>query len=133
MLLTFTKKQFIERAIAGVKTTTFREDVGKRWKPGVHMHGWYGNPRNTRAEEKPYYAFDAKCGDVLPALIFPLDNAVWIQKPDGWDKITGDRLEEVAIRDGFDTWAEMRAFFEKGGQTWRGYRLSINDVKEVVR
>lgn len=49
MILTFSKEQFVLRIPDLIKKTTIREDKLKRWKVGMKIHFWKGNPRNTRS------------------------------------------------------------------------------------
>lgn len=45
MILSF-QKQFVPLIQDGTKIHTLRRDVHKRWKPGMKIHFYEGNPRN---------------------------------------------------------------------------------------
>lgn len=46
MILSF-KKQFTEKILTGLKVHSIRADPGGRWRPGMKIHFWEGNPRNV--------------------------------------------------------------------------------------
>lgn len=62
MLLTFSKDTFKDQIKAGQKIHTIRVDKSKRWKPGMKIHFWSGNPRNVKAN--PYPFGEDKCVSV---------------------------------------------------------------------
>lgn len=48
MLLTFSKPQFKNLILDGTKIHTIRLDKTNRWKKGMKIHFWMGNPRNVK-------------------------------------------------------------------------------------
>ena len=46
MILTFSQQTFATAIIAGYKLYTLRRDAPQRWRPGMRIHFWCGNPRN---------------------------------------------------------------------------------------
>jgi len=46
MILSFSKAQFMDRIIDGTKIHTIRLDPKCRWKKGMTIQFWRGNPRN---------------------------------------------------------------------------------------
>jgi hypothetical protein len=54
MLLTFSKPKFKDLIKNGTKKHTIRADKSDRWKVGNSIQFWNGNPRNTKAKNKPY-------------------------------------------------------------------------------
>lgn len=54
MLLTFSQDSFVDAIKRGTKIHTIREDKKCRWKVGMKIHFWRGNPRNNKGVNKPY-------------------------------------------------------------------------------
>lgn len=63
MLLTFTKPHFEQSIKDCIKIHTIRADKGNRWKEGMKIHFWLGNPRNTRGKNKPYQFGEGICSE----------------------------------------------------------------------
>ena len=106
MILTFSKQQFVDRIISGVKIHTIREDKTDRWKEGTKIHFWKGNPRNVKL--KPYPFGESICTKVVDIRI------------DLWrDSVYADdhflNLKELAVNDGFNNWVEMKSWFRQQG------------------
>jgi len=64
MILSFSKDRFVDMINSGHKIHTIREDKSNRWKPGMKIHFWRGNPRNTGAKVKPYEFKKGLCTSV---------------------------------------------------------------------
>lgn len=62
MLLTFSKPEFEDLIKTGVKIHTIRTDETRRWKPGMTIHLWRGNPRNVKSG--PYQFGEHVCDGV---------------------------------------------------------------------
>lgn len=54
MILTFSKERFVHDIKNGTKIHTIREDRTGRWKPGMKIHFWKGNPRNRAGHPYPF-------------------------------------------------------------------------------
>jgi len=59
MILTYSKDIFVEAIKNGSKVHTIREDPNRRWKPGMSIQHWRGNPRNKH--QNPYCFGDGWC------------------------------------------------------------------------
>lgn len=109
MLLTFSKLQFVEAIKKGTKTHTIREDSTNRWKVGMKIHFWFGNPRNTRGKLKPYQFGTGEVARILPIEILPDKNQLFVNG----DEYTNTHvLNKIALNDGFKSWDEMKEFFK---------------------
>ena len=122
MILSFSKQQFVDRIKSGVKIHTIREDKHNRWKPGMKIQFWFGNPRNTRSKNKPYHFANGECCDVNRIKLdyaIPeekngksLDFSLSINTELAYMKSYGSMaFEDIAINDGFDNSDEMFAWF----------------------
>jgi len=67
MLLTYSHDDFVEKIINGSKKHTIRTDTKKRWKPGISIQHWRGNPRNVY--KNPYKFLDGVCDGVEEIVI----------------------------------------------------------------
>ena len=134
MLLTFSKTEFKDRIKKGIKIHTIREDKHNRWKQGMNIHFWLGNPRNTRSKSKPYQFGTGICELVLPIHIYPDEN-MFIIGDQGEFKTIGF-LNELAENDGFDSWVEMKQWFKEEfhGKIiyWKNFELTANDDGNTV-
>jgi len=111
MLLTFGRDSFVESIKNGTKKHTIREDKTNRWKKGMNIHFWRGNPRNVKS--KPYQFGKGKCIHVAFIEIYPNVNIVKISHDginyDTFNKI--DALDDLANNDGFMDWEHMKEWF----------------------
>jgi len=124
MILTFSKQQFVDRILSGVKIHTIREDSHNRWKPGRLVQFWFGNPRNTRGKVRPYHFANGVCEHVDPTQIYyeqisfeqypHYSYAIDIYTPSEFiDSVKGRSvLNRLAINDGFNDYHELFAWFE---------------------
>ena len=108
MLLTFSKPQFEAKIKAGIKIHTIREDKTNRWKVGMKIHFWMGNPRNNRGQVKPHQFGTGRVSNIDRITIYPALNRIDL---DGITFTKFDYLDMIAIADGFENWPEMRQFF----------------------
>lgn len=106
MLLTFSKKEFVERIKDGSKIHTIREDKHDRWKVGNSIQFWSGNPRNVKSNPFPFGTGFVK--KVITISISSKRNEVYIDWERYIDIVT---LEQLAKDDGFENWEEMKKFF----------------------
>lgn len=107
MLLTFSKTQFEHLIKQGIKQHTIREDKHNRWRVGSLCHFWMGNPRNINAANKPHSFGTGVISKISSIAIYPGFNLVLI---DG-RKLSPSEIENLAYRDGFESWADMKTFF----------------------
>lgn len=67
MLLTYSKERFVFDIQSGRKIHTLREDPKKRWKVGMSIQHWFGNPRNV--SKHPYKFLDGECMNIEEVII----------------------------------------------------------------
>jgi hypothetical protein len=108
MLLTFTVPKFEQLIKDQVKVHTIRTDQHNRWKVGMKIHFWMGNPRNTRGKIKPYQFGTGKVERIDSIVINPNADLVIIN---GYEFKHAQSLKDIARNDGFDSWQEMKSFF----------------------
>jgi len=107
MILTFSEDKFINRILLGVKWHTIRKDSKKRWKAGMKIHYWRGNPRNVN--NNPYQFAEGTASSVYPIIMDFINDEVVIDNFRRWNNLSA--LNFFAIRDGFDSWKEMKEWF----------------------
>lgn len=117
MLLTFSKDRFVYLISAEVKIHSIREDKGSRWKEGMKIHMWRGNPRNVKSS--PYeFNTDHVCVSTQKIFIHPdfgpSGGLYSVVKIDG-RQIVGNELEELAKNDGFSSARQFFLWFKKTG------------------
>lgn len=69
MILSYSKDSFVEDIKTGRKKHTIRADPKRRWKPGMKIQHWRGNPRNVK--QNPYHFADGECKNVQQVWIIP--------------------------------------------------------------
>jgi len=128
MILTFSKQQFVDRILDGTKIHTIREDKTRRWKPGMRIQFWKGNPRNKRND--PYQFTFGRCLNVESiTLDFSNDTVLFTDKTIIQDY---KALDQFAVNDGFDNWDYMKYWFYdtyKGTNTVFQMRLIHFDLQ----
>jgi len=124
MILTFSKTEFVNRIKNGMKVHTIRVDKHNRWKIGMKIHFWLGNPKNNRGKTKSY---QFGVGEVLRIEFITMlfaNNEDWQQDfvKIGEDiiLITKDELNALAENDGFDNWEQMKNWFENSDNKYVG-------------
>lgn len=108
MLLTFTKPKFEGLIKEKIKQHTIRADKHNRWKVGMKIHFWNGNPRNTRGKNKPYQFGAGIVERIEPIKIYPSKDLIVIN---GYEFKHPQELKNIAVNDGFENWEEMKEFF----------------------
>jgi hypothetical protein len=112
MILTFNRDIFVKRIKNGMKKHSIRKDRYNRWKKGMTIHFWRGNPRNVKS--KPYKFGVGIVYEIANIEIYPCKNIVKISFNKQSNQITSkEELNNLAINDGFDNWEEMKEFFNK--------------------
>ena len=124
MLLTFTKPQFKDLIKQGIKQHTIREDKHNRWKVGMKIHFWLGNPRNVHAKNKPHQFGNGICSRVETVRIefkdlHPLEIHD-IVRIGPYVLETSQELDALAKNDGFNNWSEMREWFDNDSRQFIG-------------
>jgi hypothetical protein len=126
MLLTFSKEEFIELISKGVKIHTIRSDIHNRWKAGNKIHFWFGNPRNTRGKKKPFHFGLGEVSKVDKIVISK--DSVYI----GEKKLyTEQELSELAVNDGFENWQQMKSWFIKDNEIFKGKIIYWKNYKSL--
>lgn len=109
MILSFSEDKFKDRILSGIKIHTIRTDSKKRWRKGLTIHFWRGNPRNTKASTKPHQFNEdnCKCIQKIEMTFYPETTEVNVDNR----KLSADEVHELAIADGFDSVSDMRKWF----------------------
>ena len=132
MLLTFSKDSFVNSIINGIKIHSIREDKYCRWKVGMKIHFWRGNPRNIK--QNPYQFGETICNRIddidinyvnltSPKVCLSTDTGLIILKEI-------NLLNAFAQNDGFENWEEMKDFFP---DLFIGKIIYWNNFKEIKR
>lgn len=137
MILTYSKDIFVPGIKDGLKIHTLREDPNKRWKPGMSIQHWRGNPRNVR--QHPYKFADGECKAVEEVMIFR-DNARVFQmdvlvahwtddhtRQIGERWLTDDEIQLLATNDLLGVAAFRRWFLPSGEPCWKGRIIHFTD------
>ena len=135
MLLTYSKDRFVDAIKSGTKIHTLREDPKKRWKPGMSIQHWRGNPRNTKS--KPYQFLVGQCKGVQeiriertdPCAAFMNGIALLIKDDSGGEWLMDHHLLRVVKNDGL-TMEEFREWFvPESSPVWEGRIIHFTDLK----
>ena len=129
MILSFSKEKFIERIKSGTKIHTIREDKHLRWKVGRPIQFWYGNPRNVK--NNPYQFGIGEVNRIDGIFINPFADIVTITPNEdnsvhAYSLCDKHSLLDIALDDGFDSWADMKTWFNEpfGGRLlyWTNFK-----------
>jgi len=121
MILSFSLDSFKERILSGVKIHTIRTDRTERWKKGMKIHFWRGNPRNKNASTKPHEFYQGNCSSVQKIEIFFSEYESSVPQFEKFKSmavkvdnrlLSPDEVTELAIADGFDGIQDMHKWFE---------------------
>jgi len=107
MILTFSKAKFVHRIIDGNKIHTIREDKYNRWYAGRIIQFWFGNPRNVK--NNPYQFKEGICTSTQ--IIEIKNKCIYIENREL--KLLSDKVNLLAIQDGFDSVHELFEWFNK--------------------
>jgi len=131
MILSYSKHDFIEAIIQGEKIHTIRTDVKKRWKAGMSIQHWRGNPRNVHSKVKPYQFHEGVCDGVQEVRIecmnrssFGIQYKVWI----GLKILSGTETHLLAVRDGL-TVKEFSEWFLKDQDVFIGRIIHFTPLR----
>lgn len=111
MILSFSRDSFEGAVKARTKIHTIRRDEHNRWKPGMTIQFWRGNPRNVK--NNPYQFGTGVVDRVADIGIFPKKDIVIILFSGViFVKVNSrDELNRFAVNDGFKDWEEMKEWF----------------------
>ncbi|MFT4061095.1 MAG: hypothetical protein QM642_01920 [Edaphocola sp.] len=135
MILTFSETEFKGLIEQGIKIHTVRRDRKGRWKVGMKIHFWLGNPRNTRGKIKPHQFGEGEVSRVEKIRMdFQKDetdnlDTVWIGDDICLRKI--DELNALAVNDGFENWAQMRLWFDNPDGQYFGKLIFWKNFKTI--
>ena|ERR1035437_1428777 len=121
MILTFSKEQFKNKYLAGIKIHTLREDIHNRWRPGMKIHLWLHNPRNV--SKHPYCFAENTCKGVQYVNIFGVN--VFLENR----FLSEPEIHQMAINDGFESEASFFAWFNHSGKAWCGKIIHWTDFR----
>lgn len=122
MILSFSKDIFKDRILSGEKKHTIRTDKTERWKKGMLIHFWRGNPRNTKSDPKPYEFHQTHCTSVQKIEFrYRLKNEgmsnesrevkIFIEGRDVTHD--GDIIDSLVVNDGFDNRVDFFNWFNE--------------------
>lgn len=128
MLLTYSVPSFVEDIKNGVKIHSIRLDPKNRWKAGMTIHQWKGNPRNVK--NNPYHFQNDVCKSVQRISIYWTFNTLDIII-DKEHYLKDYKMEELIHNDGFETIEHFIKFFfgSKSSGTWHGNLIHWTDKK----
>jgi hypothetical protein len=114
------KSHFAPKIIAGTKCQTIRADRKRHARPGEEMQ-LYTGMRTKQCR----LIMRVTCESIAPVLLDFVVDKVLIERAGYYEVLYG--LDIFAYRDGFDSWADMRAFWrEHHGalDQWRGVLIT---------
>lgn len=135
MLLTFTKPEFENLIKDGIKKHTIRADKNNRWQVGNSIQFWLGSPRNVHAKNKPRQFGYGECTRVEKVkMLFHEKNdlnlydivLVGATELSSWEELTA-----LAKNDGFNSWEEMKQWFDNPTREFKGRMIFWNYAKCV--
>ena len=130
MILTYSFDKFVPAILSGEKIHTIREDFYERWKPGMSIQHWRGNPRNVKSN--PYQFAVGECKGVQDITIRlgckKMKHGLTVLI--GKRFLADDEIEELAKNDGL-TIDEFRKWFlrEPGNSWFQGRIIHFTDFR----
>jgi hypothetical protein len=128
MLLTYSRDRFVTAIQAGTKIHTIRVDWPGRWRVGMKIHHWRGNPRNVRSN--PYQFAVGECLGIQHIVIRAGCNLMKHRLTVTVDGrfLTDDEIETLARNDGL-TVEEMYDWFlpKEGYRCFSGRIIHFTD------
>lgn len=119
MILTYSLDRFVDMIRRGSKIHTIRADHKRRWKPGMSIQHWRGNPRNVR--QQPYQFATGQCVSVqeVSMILYNIEydehDFGYFVRVDG-RQLSKSEIETLAINDGLSV-AEFKDWFFPPGIT----------------
>jgi hypothetical protein len=130
MILSYSRDSFVADIKAGRKIHTLREDPKKRWRPGMAIHHWRGNPRNVKSN--PYEFLIGECKGVQEVEIIRCDFPfyshgcrVWVDKRE----LRYDEISVLIISDGLQHDEFIKWFLPGDTRTWTGRIIHFTEYK----
>ena len=69
MIISYSRTSFVPAIIQNIKKHTLRRDLGGKWKAGMVIQHWLGNPRNTKSTPPPFCFHEGECDGTERVLI----------------------------------------------------------------
>jgi len=127
MILTYSLDRFVPAILAGTKKHTIRYDHHNRWRAGMPIQHWRGNPRNVK--NNPYEFASGVCLGVQEIEILPgcskMKHGLTVKVDNRF--LTDEEILILAENDGL-TVAEMRDWFTGGRYLYRGRIIHFTDL-----
>lgn len=87
MILSYSHTSFVPAIIQNTKIHTLRRDENDRWKAGMSIQHWFGNPRNSKSSIPPFQFHEGVCDDFERIIVFKDEYAYgyscYVFRPDG--------------------------------------------------
>lgn len=126
MILTYSKDEFVWLIHSGIKIHTIRQDNCNRWRKGLSIQHWRGNPRNK--SKNPYKFADGECKGIEQIVIERNDR----QRHGMFITIEGVRIHPrifdfIAMNDGLTVYEFRRWFLPPGADRFEGKIIHFTD------
>lgn len=108
MILTFSKPEFEQKILSGIKIHTLRVDPKNRWKNGMKIHFWLHNPRNKNKNPRQFHFVDLGIMHYQNVIIYKKDS-IYIDNR----KLSMHEIRQLAINDGFENETEFWEWFNE--------------------
>lgn len=125
MILTYSSPHFVDDILNGVKIHTIRDDKHNRWRPGMSIQHWRGNPRNK--SKNPYHFGESRCTGVEKIYIINERGEVWIRVNDRW--LTPVEIILLARNDGLNMDEFKARFVPDEGQSFEGRIIHWTSIR----
>lgn len=129
MILSYSKDRFKDLILSGHKKHTLRSDKNNRWKVGMKIQHWRGNPRNRHNAN--YHVHEFATGVVKG--IEEVELVKDTRAPLGFEayvneiELTTKQKLDLLKNDGFDNEKGFRAWFFKDSDKWVGRIIHFTD------
>lgn len=125
MILTYSRRYFIEDIMYGAKIHTIREDKHNRWKPGMTIQHWYGNPRNK--SKNPFSFEESRCSGVEDVFIINIGGQICVSVNDR--SLTSVETILLAHNDGLSMDEFIARFVPLDGDTFTGKIIHWTSIR----
>lgn len=120
MILTYSKEQFKNKYLVGIKIHTIREDRNNRWKIGMKIQQWLFNPRHIK---KHPHQFGEDVCKRIQTIDIRYDEFMSQRIPhiyiDGLKILDKKVIEQISVNDGFESSKSFFAWFNKDIEGWK--------------
>ena len=134
MILSYSRTSFVPAIIQNIKKHTLRRDILGKWKAGMKIQHWLGNPRNTKSTPPPFKFHEGVCFEPQPVFI-RRDNQirygfeVFVGLPFLWKILNLNDIELLCRNDGL-TPDEFRDWFlPPGTDEWEGNIIHFTPLR----